>query len=547
MKGSEVEERKEAEGGRAEVEVEVEEDDEAVRLREETELEERRRRRAAIMAKHQPPPLPPDPLASPPLPSPPSPVSASTSSLAHVIPTLTAPLKEESTRLNDPTSDPATAALPSFTIPAASALSSPLTLSPPSLPAPIPAPPPLAAPPSHADDFDMFSDSPSALLPPPSRSRPTSHSTPSPSQSALELLDSWDDVEGYYKYRAGDVLTDSIAHRTYRVCGLQGSGVFSTVLRVKEEGGGGTGVEKAGELVVKVIRNNETMYKAGLKEVAFLTRISQATSALPPHHRPHILQLHSHFHHRNHLCLVFPPYAMDLRRVIKKYGSVGLSLPAVRMFGHQLLIGLRTLRQVGVVHGDLKPDNLLVSNDMTDIAVCDFGSASMATECEVTPYLVSRFYRAPEVILGCTYDTGIDLWAVGCVLYELYTGQILLNGASNNDMLYQIIRLKGPIHPKMLRRATFAGQHFSPQGEFMLDREDVAGKRYRQVVGPGVAGSRDLLGVMKGYRGEGEGKDEAGMRKLKQLCDLIHQCTVVDPLKRPTVDALLKHPFIRED
>ena len=200
-----------------------------------------------------------------------------------------------------------------------------------------------------------------------------------------------------------------------------------------------------------------------------------------------------------------------------------------------------------MVHGDLKPDNILVSEGMNDVALCDFGSASMASECEVTPYLVSRFYRAPEVILGCVYDTAIDLWAVGCVLYELYTGQILFNGATNNDMLYHIIRIKGAVHPKMIKRAAFAAQHFSPQGDFMLDREDVAGKRYRQVVGAGVAGSRDLFAVMKGYRGEGEGKDDAGLKKLRQLCDLIHQCTVVDPLKRPTVDVLLRHAFIRDD
>ena len=190
----------------------------------------------------------------------------------------------------------------------------------------------------------MFSDSPSALLPPPSRLRPASAAAPSSTaSSALELLDSWDDAEGYYKYRAGDLLTDTVHHRAYRVCGLQGSGVFSTVLRVREEGGAAA----QGELVVKVIRNNETMYKAGLKEVGFLTRIAQATAALPPHHRPHIIALAAHFHHRNHLCLVFPPYAMDLRRVIKKFGSVGLSLPAVRMFGHQLLMGLKVLRDGG--------------------------------------------------------------------------------------------------------------------------------------------------------------------------------------------------------
>ena len=308
----------------------------------------------------------------------------------------------------------------------------------------------------------MFSDSPSALLLPSSSSRPDlspsasadADSSSSRSKVVRELLDSWDDAEGYYKYRAGDVLTDSVAHRQFRVVGLQGSGVFSTVLRVREEGAGAA----EGELVVKVIRNNETMYKAGVREVEFLARIasfgtassssssSSASTAGPATApRKHIIALRHHFHHRNHLCLVFPPYAMDLRRIIKKFGSVGLSLPAVRMFGHQLLIALRCLSRAGVVHGDIKPDNILVSESLNDCALCDLGSASMVTECEVTPYLVSRFYRAPEVILGMAYGCGIDLWSVGCVLYELYTGKILFDGHSNNDMLGKVMELKGAL------------------------------------------------------------------------------------------------------
>jgi len=77
------------------------------------------------------------------------------------------------------------------------------------------------------------------------------------------------------------------------------------------------------------------------------------------------------------------------------------------------------------------------------IKLCDFGSASTLQECEITPYLVSRFYRAPEIMLGLPYDYMIDMWSIGCVLYELYTGKILFQGKDNNDMLYQIQEVKG--------------------------------------------------------------------------------------------------------
>ena len=525
------------------------EDEEAQRLREEKELEERRRRRAEILAKHgsdtahaapQPTASPPSsataaaPLASTVTPAAPATPSAS----------LTAAAPSSSPPHTPPADTKASLTIialqadPSLSPAPTSQLDAPPTRS-------SPAPPP---PPS--DDFDMFSDSPSALLLPssrrtagPSHSPSATSSSSHPANPALELLDSWDDAEGYYKYRAGDLLVDpSAPHRRYRVVGLQGSGVFSTVLRVREEvvEGSDSGVV---EVVVKVIRNNETMYKAGVKEVEFLTRI--ASSASHSTSRPHVIQLRHHFHHRNHLCLVFPPYAMDLRRVIKKFGSVGLSLPAVRMFAHQLLIALRLLHTANVVHGDIKPDNILVSDTLNDLALCDFGSASMASECEVTPYLVSRFYRAPEVMLGCVYGHGIDLWSVGCVLFELYTGKILFDGKSNNEMLWKVMQLKGSYPARLLKRAQFAAKHFSHTGDFMLEREDVAGKVYRQVMERG--GERDLYAVMKGYSGEGEGKDEKSVRRLKALTDLIHQCLVLDPLKRPSVEQLLKHAFIRED
>ena len=57
--------------------------------------------------------------------------------------------------------------------------------------------------------------------------------------------------------------------------------------------------------------------------------------------------------------------------------------------------------------------------------MCDFGSAAHIADSEITPYLVSRFYRAPEGILGLKYDFGVDLWSVGTTIYEMYTGMCL--------------------------------------------------------------------------------------------------------------------------
>ena len=95
---------------------------------------------------------------------------------------------------------------------------------------------------------------------------------------------------------------------------------------------------------------------------------------------------------------------LNLRELTKKYGrGIGLNIRAVRPYAAQMFWALYHLANCGVLHSDIKPDNILVSEDRTSVKLCDFGSAMFQGENEVTPYLVSRYYRAPEVILGLKY------------------------------------------------------------------------------------------------------------------------------------------------
>jgi serine/threonine-protein kinase PRP4 len=94
---------------------------------------------------------------------------------------------------------------------------------------------------------------------------------------------------------------------------------------------------------------------------------------------------------------------MNLRETLKKFGKdVGINIGAVRLYARQLLVALRHLADLRVVHADIKLDNILCSGDLKKVILCDFGSAFRETDTdnEPTPYLVSRFYRAPEIILG---------------------------------------------------------------------------------------------------------------------------------------------------
>ena len=91
---------------------------------------------------------------------------------------------------------------------------------------------------------------------------------------------------------------------------------------------------------------------------------------------------------------------MNLREVIKKYGQrKGLHLQAVQSYAHQLFLALRLLRKCQIIHADLKPDNILVNESRSTIKLADLGSAFTTAEAEITPTLVSRFYRPPEISL----------------------------------------------------------------------------------------------------------------------------------------------------
>lgn len=111
------------------------------------------------------------------------------------------------------------------------------------------------------------------------------------------------------------------------------------------------------------------------------------------------------------------------------------------------------------------------------LKLCDFGAASSVSDNDITPYLVSRFYRAPEIILGLPYDHGIDMWSTACTIYELSTGKIMFSGKSNNEMLKYFMELKGKIPNKIIKKGHFKDQHFDANCNFMYHELDIVTER----------------------------------------------------------------------
>nr|CAD7605844.1 unnamed protein product [Timema genevievae] len=342
------------------------------------------------------------------------------------------------------------------------------------------------------------------------------------------LTDNWDDAEGYYRVRIGETMDGR-----YVVYGYTGQGVFSNVVRARD------GARGSLDVAVKIIRNNEIMHKTGLKELEVLRRLNDAD----PDDRFHCLRLFRHFFHKNHLCMVFEPLSMNLREVLKKYGKdVGLHVKAVRSYSQQLFLALKLLKKANILHADIKPDNILVSESKLVLKLCDFGSASHVAENEITPYLVSRFYRAPEIILGIPYDFGIDMWSAGCTIYELYTGKIMFAGKTNNQMLKFFMDLKGKMPNKIIRKGTFKEQHFDGNCNFLYHEVDKVTEREKVVVMSTLNPSRDLLAELVGNQNLPEDQS----RKVHQLKDLLERILMLDSSKRVAINHALTHSFIQE-
>ncbi|XP_064948160.1 uncharacterized protein LOC135583246 [Musa acuminata AAA Group] len=370
-----------------------------------------------------------------------------------------------------------------------------------------------------ADMFtdDMFGESPAGVC--------VKGKCEGPQIDRSYLHDNWDDAEGYYSYRFGEVLDGR-----YEVVAAHGKGVFSTVVRARDLKAGKGDPE---EVAIKMIRNNDTMYKAGQDELVILKKLVGAD----PEDKRHCVRFLSSFKYRNHLCLVFESLHMNLREVLKKFGrNIGLKLTAVRAYAKQLFIALKHLRNCGVLHCDIKPDNMLVNEPKNVLKLCDFGNAMFAGKNEITPYLVSRFYRAPEIILGLPYDHPMDVWSVGCCLYELYTGKVLFPGPSNNDMLRLHMELKGPFPKKMLRKGAFTDHHFDQDLNFHATEEDPVTKKPVKRLLINIK-PKDIGALMSGF-------SEEDPKMLSNFKDLLDRIFVLDPEKRMTVSQALSHPFI---
>lgn len=380
-------------------------------------------------------------------------------------------------------------------------------------------------------EFDMFAedDDDDMFAPTDSVTKPTGHAEIRTLDSSL--LDNWDYPDGHYRIIIGELLDNR-----YAVQQQIGKGTFATVVRAKD-------TKTGQEVAVKIACNNETMYKAGTKEMDMLAVLNAADRE----DKRHIIQMLRNFDHKGHMCLVFENLHSDLREVLKKFGrNVGINLKAIRAYAQQMFIALGHLKRCEILHADLKPDNILVNQERSKLKICDLGTASKAEDAEITPYLVSRFYRAPEVILGMPFEYGIDMWSIGCTLFELYTGRILFAGGDNNQMLRVIQECRGKFPKRVIKNSELAHKHFiggDPEYVFVSQEHDkiTGNSTMKQMNFAKTTPGRDLKTRLTANT---KHMSPTEVKELHTFVDLLEKCLQLDPIKRINPHDAVRHPFI---
>ncbi|XP_068017031.1 dual specificity tyrosine-phosphorylation-regulated kinase 4 isoform X2 [Melanerpes formicivorus] len=235
----------------------------------------------------------------------------------------------------------------------------------------------------------------------------------------------YDDEHGSYL----KVLHDHIAYR-YEVLEVIGKGSFGQVAKCLDH--------KTNELVaLKIIRNKKRFHSQALVEVKILDALLKKDKD----DTHNIIHMKEYFYFRNHFCISFELLGINLYELIKKNNFQGFSLSLIRHFTQGVLRCLQVLYQERIIHCDLKPENILLyHNGQGSVKVIDFGSSCYEHQ-RVYTYVQSRFYRSPEVILGHPYAMAVDMWSLGCIIAELYTGYPLFPGENEVDQLACIMEV----------------------------------------------------------------------------------------------------------
>jgi serine/threonine protein kinase len=287
-----------------------------------------------------------------------------------------------------------------------------------------------------------------------------------------------------------------------------GQGTYGTVYKARDLRSRSSPKAKVALKRIELDRG-EGVSASTLREVALLKQLRH----------PHIVNLQSTFFSTNSIYLVFECCSGDLKQFMAKQRR--LSLTAASRIMQQIVEGVAFCHSHGVLHRDLKPQNILMDFESQTAKVTDFGlsRAVVLPKKEWTHEVVTLWYRPPEVLLGCdAYTVTIDSWAIGCIFAELLNDdKVLLSGANEITQLLAIFRKLGTPTDETWRSLRTECKEY--QDRFPMWR--------RRQIGKLLTNRRD---------------EDLETRLGRDSLDCIDKLLTMDPKQRMTAKEALAHP-----
>jgi dual specificity tyrosine-phosphorylation-regulated kinase 2/3/4 len=244
-----------------------------------------------------------------------------------------------------------------------------------------------------------------------------------------------------------------------------------------------------------------------------------------------VIKFLDNFYFRGFFCFVTELLEIDLHRALKARGKVGLSLPSLQIITKDIALALKHLHSQGIIHADLKPDNILFTDrTKKHVKLIDFGCScrekeTMFSYIQSRYRCMSRYHRNPEIVLGKQYDRQIDIWSYGCVIAEFATGKVVFPSDSEADLIQRLFRVLGPPPRKFLVRCTRGSRYFNPN-RTLKPHPDCAMR-------PRPQGARTLDGILN--------------FPDQSFVSLVKKCLMWDPNDRLTIDDILNREWFSRE
>jgi len=256
----------------------------------------------------------------------------------------------------------------------------------------------------------------------------------------------------------------SVFANNYLVQSELGTAAFSTAYRCLDLSSEEDEDGYQDEVCLKVIKNTKDYFDQSLDEIKILQVLKDTGQA----QENNVVEMRSFFYHREHLVIVTELLRQNLyefgKSILESRGPLYFTRLRLSHITRQCLIGLKFVHELGLMHCDIKPENILLSSySRALVKIIDFGSSSFITDRQ-SSYIQSRSYRAPEVILGLPYGGKIDMWSLGCVIAELYTNEVTFQNDSELSMLSRIEAICGPFPRHMIAKGRNSHRIFTDSG-----------------------------------------------------------------------------------